>query len=79
MIRRSGEQAELSPENRYGILAIDPEDAKLLLEQLKEAKVGKDGGLEKSKTDMGDHCLDSLIAVVNLVRKQWEAAHRSQD
>ena len=75
MIRRTKEQGELPPENRYGILAIDPEDASLLLEQMKEARVGKDGGLEKADDQ---HCLDSLIAAVNLIRKQWEAAHRAE-
>lgn len=78
MIRRAGEQADMPPESRYGLLAIDPEDASLLIEQMKEARVGKDGGLEKSKTEMGDHCLDSLIAAVNLVRRAWEAAHREE-
>jgi len=76
LVRRAGEQAGLEPGERYGVLGIDPEDAKIILEQMREAKVGKDRGLEKADDQ---HALDSMIAVVNLVRRQWEAAHRKAE
>lgn len=73
LVRRTAEQAELPAEERYGVIGIDPDAAALLLTQMKEAKVGKAGGLEKAEDQ---HTLDSLIAVVNMIRKQWESAHR---
>lgn len=76
MVRRAAEQKDLSPGERYGVLGVCPDGARILLDQMKEAKVGKDGGLEKADDQ---HSLDSLIAAVNLVRKQWEAAHRQLD
>jgi hypothetical protein len=76
LVRRTAEQADLPPSERYGVLGICPEDASLLIDQMKEAKVGKDGGLEKGEDQ---HTLDSLIAVVNLVRRQWEKAHREAE
>jgi hypothetical protein len=76
LVRRTAEQADLPAEERYGVLGICPDDAALLIEQMKEAKVGKDGGLEKADEQ---HTLDSLIAAVNLIRKQWENAHRQAD
>lgn len=80
-VRRTLEQKDLPLEDKYGVLAIDPEDAKLLLEQMKVAKLGRDGGLEKkgANEEIADHTLDSLIAAVNLLRRSWEAEHRSLD
>jgi len=73
LVRRTAEQADLPPGERYGVIGVCPEGAALLLAQMKEAKLGKTGGIEKAEDQ---HALDSLIAVVNLVRKQWENAHR---
>lgn len=80
-VRRTLEQKDLPLQDKYGVLAIDPEDAKILIEQMKVAKLGRDGGLEKKGKDetIQDHTLDSLIAAVNLVRRGWESEHRSLD
>ena len=80
-VRRTLEQKDLPLQDKYGVLAIDPEDAKILIEQMKVAKLGRDGGLEKKGKDetIQDHTLDSLIAAVNLLRRAWESEHRSLD
>lgn len=75
MVRRTKEQAHLPLGERYGTLAIDPADAKVVIDQLKAAKLGRDGGLEKEEDQ---HALDSLIVVINPVRRAWEKAHKDE-